>query len=137
MFETGVRSLDIAGKMRSGDPSSSSVHHHQVPPHLVPGGGGGQQQVFVNVAFDFDYLGEDGKKVFMREGEVLLLISKTNKDWWQVSCAVSAPRRAFSAIHSRVQASLHKTHASCKVFFVSTVILLSKVVSHSLSSSCL
>ena len=38
----------------------------------------------MQVSFDFDYLGEDGKKVFMREGEVLLLISKTNKDWWQV-----------------------------------------------------
>ncbi len=43
-----------------------------------------EQQVFVNVAFDFEYVAEDGKKVFMKENEVLLLINKTNRDWWQV-----------------------------------------------------
>ncbi len=63
---------------------------HQVPHSLLMATAGasatkgGKQQVFVKVSFDFDYLGEDGKRVFMREGEVLLLISKTNKDWWQV-----------------------------------------------------
>ena len=43
-----------------------------------------QQQQFVRVSFDFDYASEEGKRVFMREGEVLLLINKTNQDWWQV-----------------------------------------------------
>ena len=104
MFETSSRaaSLDIAGRMRAdggggggGAASGGVMHHPHYPqhPHLHqgqgPGGagagpGGVRQQVFVTVAFDFDYLGEDGKKVFMREGELLLLISKTNKDWWQV-----------------------------------------------------
>lgn len=100
MFETSSRaaSLDIAGKMRAdgaggaGAGAGAPMHHpHQVYHHQVhhphhPGMAGPppKQQVFVTVAFDFDYLGEDGKKVFMREGELLLLISKTNKDWWQV-----------------------------------------------------
>ena len=44
----------------------------------------GQQQQFVQMAFDYDYVAEDGKKVLMREGEVLLLLNKTNHDWWQV-----------------------------------------------------
>ena len=52
------------------------------------GGGGAeqsqQQQVFVCVSFDFEYIAEDGKKVQMKDGEILLLISKTNHDWWQV-----------------------------------------------------
>ena len=44
----------------------------------------GEQQVFVSVAYDFEYLAEDGKRVFMKENEILLLINKTNHDWWQV-----------------------------------------------------
>lgn len=43
-----------------------------------------QDQKFVSVVFDFEYTAEDGKKVFMKEREVLLLINKTNNDWWQV-----------------------------------------------------
>lgn len=45
----------------------------------------GEPQVFVSVAYDFEYLAEDGKRVFMKENEILLLINKTNHDWWQVS----------------------------------------------------
>ena len=41
-------------------------------------------QVFVQVSFDFDYISEDGKRVYMKENEILLLINKTNHDWWQV-----------------------------------------------------
>ena len=37
-----------------------------------------------SVAYDFEYLAEDGKRVFMKENEILLLINKTNHDWWQV-----------------------------------------------------
>ena len=44
----------------------------------------GEPQVFVSVAYDFEYLAEDGKRVFMKENEILLLINKTNHDWWQV-----------------------------------------------------
>lgn len=36
------------------------------------------------MAFDYEYIAEDGKQIFMREGEVLMLINKTNHDWWQV-----------------------------------------------------
>ena len=39
---------------------------------------------FFSVAYDFEYLAEDGKRVFMKENEILLLINKTNHDWWQV-----------------------------------------------------
>lgn len=41
-------------------------------------------QVFVQVAYDFEYVAEDGKRVYMKENEILLLINKTNHDWWQV-----------------------------------------------------
>lgn len=44
----------------------------------------GEPQVFVSVAYDFEYVAEDGKRVFMKENEILLLINKTNHDWWQV-----------------------------------------------------
>ena len=39
----------------------------------------------VVVSYDFEYTTEEGKRVWMKEGEVLLLINKTNNDWWQVS----------------------------------------------------
>ena len=42
------------------------------------------ERVFVQVAYDFDYVAEDGSQVIMRENEILLLINKTNHDWWQV-----------------------------------------------------
>ena len=69
------------------------VHHHHPHPHHYSigsdqhhhGAGGPGGQVFVNVAFDFEYIAEDGKKVFMKENEILLLINKTNHDWWHVS----------------------------------------------------
>lgn len=46
------------------------------------------EQLFVSVIYDFEYISEDGKRVFMKENEILLLINKTNHDWWQV-CYVS------------------------------------------------
>lgn len=42
------------------------------------------EQLFVSVIYDFEYISEDGKRVFMKENEILLLINKTNHDWWQV-----------------------------------------------------
>ena len=50
--------------------------------HLGPATRG--DRVFVQVAYDFDYVAEDGSQVIMRENEILLLINKTNHDWWQV-----------------------------------------------------
>ena len=45
---------------------------------------GGGRDSFVVVSYDFEYSTEDGKRVWMKEGEVLLLLAKTNNDWWQV-----------------------------------------------------
>ena len=45
---------------------------------------GGGRDCFVVVSYDFEYSTEDGKRVWMKEGEVLLLLAKTNNDWWQV-----------------------------------------------------
>ena len=42
------------------------------------------KDTFVVVSYDFEYITEEGKEVWMKEGEVLLLLSKTNGDWWQV-----------------------------------------------------
>ena len=42
-------------------------------------------EVFVVVSYDFEYHTEEGKEVWMKEGEILLLLAKTNNDWWQVS----------------------------------------------------
>ena len=42
------------------------------------------REVFVIVNYDFEYITEDGKEVWMKEGEILLLLSRTNNDWWQV-----------------------------------------------------
>jgi len=56
-------------------------------------------QIFVSVAFDFDYEGDDGKRVAMREGEILLLISKTNRDWWQVRLILIPLAVFFSPFH--------------------------------------
>lgn len=41
-------------------------------------------EVFVVVSYDFEYHTEEGKEVWMKEGEILLLLTKTNNDWWQV-----------------------------------------------------
>lgn len=38
----------------------------------------------VKVLYDFEYTTKDGKQVFIKQGEKLLLIRKTNDDWWQV-----------------------------------------------------
>ena len=48
------------------------------------GGGGGGRDCFVVVSYDFEYSTEEGKRVWMKEGAVLLLLAKTNNDWWQV-----------------------------------------------------
>ena len=69
--------------------NSKKQHHHpsnfpQFPPFNMRIRGENNPQVFVSVAYDFEYLAEDGKRVFMKENEILLLINKTNHDWWQV-----------------------------------------------------
>ena len=79
-----------------------NYHHYNNKQHTANGSSGrlfpqfqsssnmrirGEPQVFVSVAYDFEYLAEDGKRVFMKENEILLLINKTNHDWWQVSVA--------------------------------------------------
>ena len=56
--------------------------HHGMFHHGHPHNG--VDRVFVQVAYDFDYVAEDGSQVVMRENEILLLINKTNHDWWQV-----------------------------------------------------
>ncbi|KAK9505354.1 hypothetical protein O3M35_009434 [Rhynocoris fuscipes] len=38
----------------------------------------------VEVLYDFEYSTKEGQKVSIREGEKLLLLKKTNADWWQV-----------------------------------------------------
>ena len=43
------------------------------------------KDTFVVVSYDFEYITEEGKEVWMKEGEILLLLSRTNNDWWQVS----------------------------------------------------
>ena len=81
------------GAKHRAQPQPQVVHHHPHPHHHHygigdhPGAGPGPPggQIFVNVAFDFEYIAEDGKKVFMKENEILLLINKTNHDWWHVS----------------------------------------------------
>jgi len=73
------------------------------------------QQVFLSVAYDFDYEG-DGKRVAMREGEILLLISKTNRDWWQVSESASV---RHETIHSAPEGHAHIViSASCLAHIV-------------------
>lgn len=47
----------------------------------------------VEVLYDFEYSTKDGQKVSIKEGEKLLLIKKTNNDWWQV--IRSTGRRPF------------------------------------------
>ena len=62
------------------------------------------RDVFVVVSYDFEYITEEGKEVWMKEGEVLLLLSKTNNDWWQVIlhlCSISRVgiKDAFEIFH--------------------------------------
>ena len=49
------------------------------------------RDVFVMVNYDFEYITEDGKEIWMKEGEILLLLSKTNGDWWQVNLLIFYP----------------------------------------------
>ena len=49
------------------------------------------RDVFVMVNYDFEYITEEGKQVWMKEGEILLLLSKTNGDWWQVISLLFIP----------------------------------------------
>ena len=67
-------------KMPGGPGPRRRLNHHSMD-GLVPG----HNQVFVQVAYDFEYVAEDGTQVVMNENEILLLINKTNHDWWQVS----------------------------------------------------
>lgn len=62
---------------------------------------GGEPQVFVSVAYDFEYLAEDGKRVFMKENEILLLINKTNHDWWQVTIILGI-FTIFTILHTHI-----------------------------------
>lgn len=47
----------------------------------------------VEVLYDFEYATKDGQTVNIKEGEKLLLLKKTNNDWWQV--IRSTGRRPF------------------------------------------
>ncbi|KAG8240332.1 hypothetical protein J437_LFUL000807 [Ladona fulva] len=41
-------------------------------------------EVRVQVLYDFEYTTKEGREIWMKEGERLYLIQKTNDDWWQV-----------------------------------------------------
>lgn len=41
-------------------------------------------EVYVHVLYDFSYYTEDGKEVIIKAGEELLLVKKSNHNWWQV-----------------------------------------------------
>jgi hypothetical protein len=76
--------------------------------------GGGGRDIFVVVSYDFEYSTEEGKRVWMKEGEVLLLLAKTNNDWWQVwipSPSLCAPTRCTSAFFSNVSMSIGCIHS--------------------------
>ena len=53
------------------------------------------RDVFVMVNYDFEYITEEGKEVWMKEGEILLLLSKTNGDWWQVILLIFTPQHGM------------------------------------------
>ena len=59
-------------------------------------------QIFVQVSFDFDYISEDGKHVHMKENEILLLINKTNHDWWQVRNHSNPRKMLFFHFHFNI-----------------------------------
>lgn len=40
--------------------------------------------VYVEVLYDFEYSSEDGSEVRIKAGEELLLLKKSNENWWQV-----------------------------------------------------
>ncbi|GFR13635.1 rho GTPase-activating protein 15 [Trichonephila clavata] len=41
-------------------------------------------EVYVQVLYDFQYHTEDGEEITMKAGEELLLLKKSNENWWQV-----------------------------------------------------
>lgn len=41
-------------------------------------------EVYVEVLYDFKYYTEDGNEVKIKAGEELLLLRKSNENWWQV-----------------------------------------------------
>ncbi|KAF6210383.1 hypothetical protein GE061_013487 [Apolygus lucorum] len=45
----------------------------------------------VEVLYDFEYATKDGQVVSIKEGEKLLLLKKTNEDWWQVIRCTGRP----------------------------------------------
>lgn len=51
--------------------------------------------VYVEVLYDFEYTSEDGKELKIKAGEELLLLKKSNENWWQV--IRSSDRKAFYA----------------------------------------
>lgn len=40
--------------------------------------------IYVEVLYDFQYSSEDGNEIKIKAGEELLLLKKTNENWWQV-----------------------------------------------------
>lgn len=40
--------------------------------------------IYVEVLYDFQYSSEDGNEVKIKAGEELLLLKKSNENWWQV-----------------------------------------------------
>lgn len=40
--------------------------------------------VVLEAQYDYNYRGNDGRQVCIREGERFILLKKTNADWWQV-----------------------------------------------------
>lgn len=40
--------------------------------------------VVLEAQYDYNYRGNDGQQVCIREGERFILLKKTNADWWQV-----------------------------------------------------
>ncbi len=66
------------------------------------GGTAMREQVFLKVAFDFEYIADDHKKIFIKEDEVLMLIAKTNHDWWQVRLT-RKPIKTSNDVYSRAQ----------------------------------
>lgn len=45
----------------------------------------------VEVLYDFEYATKDGQVIAIKEGEKLLLLKRTNEDWWQVIRCTGRP----------------------------------------------
>ena len=72
------------------------------------------REVFVMVNYDFEYITEEGKEVWMKEGEILLLLSRTNNDWWQV--CLKKHKCLNSSIQTFYWSRIKSGLASCQVF---------------------